>query len=411
MSFALWWALTYSQSGLLPLLGGSFLGPKSHLWAQTALASEGIRSQLTAAYGPWSLKYGSQNLGWGWSIDHRGTGLWWSPRNGLGILSKGHVLRGKHQVSYQVAAHRTHFVGRLSWNGISLQQNLGGATSVSAQIGPQRLEASYRQKCIQVGLRSPMIDVRWAQGPSQQLGMIRVHHASGSLEYRRQSSSVRSSNQFIVTTKARDYQFWLHAAFYDHKAELSLRTWIETQKLGRWSVFVDSRTSTARWSPGASSRWQGSYIQLGTPTALRLSHDQLSVTGEWGRNGKLSQLSVASRIPFNPVNAKPKADLADLKPSWLSINLDYRGELPYSYLELSGSTTHRIKLAPQNRQWSDHIPPGTYAVRGVTAKDWAIEVSADSLSLNSGQITQITARISRPDGLVRWISASGAAAE
>lgn len=411
MSFALWWALTYSQSALMPLIGGSYLGPKSHLWAQTSLASEGVRSQLTASIGSWSLKYGSQNLGWGWSLDHRGSGLWWSPRHGLGILSKGHLFKGENRVTYQLAAHRSYFVGRLNWNGISLQQNLGGSTSISAQIGPQRIEASYRQKCVQVGLRSPFIDVRWAQGPSQNLGTIRVHRASASLEYRRQSSLLRNTNQIILTAKAQGYHIWLHGSLHDQKAELSVRTWLETRQLGRWFFFIDARTATARWSPVASSRWEGSYLQLGTPTAVRVSNARFSLTGEWERDGKLRQFSISSRIPFHSVKRASKTELADLKPSWLNIALDYRGELPPSFLELSGSTTHRIKLAPQNRQWNDHIPPGTYAVRGITAKGWTIELSTDSITLNSGHITQIDARISRPDGLVRWISASGAAAE
>lgn len=411
MTFALWWALTYSQSRFWPLVGVSQLGPNSHLWMQTSSAHEGVRAQLTAGQGPWTLRYGSHSLGWGWSIARKGHGIWWSPKHGLGVLSSGRSVRDGRRASFSIAAHQRHFVGRLQWNTITLQQSLGGATSISAKLGPGTFDASVRKDAVQVGLRGQRLDLRWAQSSAQQLALIRLHNRTSSLELRRRIGSFGAANQLTLSTKGRSYQFWLHGEFLDQRTQLSLRTWIQTERYGQWSLFWESNQSTFRWSPGTSSRWDGSYVQLGTPIGVRLAFQGFSLTGEWSREHGLGQLSLASRIPIKWRKATPFQEPTEVMPTWLDVHVEYRGELPETHLEFSGTSTHVIKILPQSRQWSDRIPPGRYAVRGRTARGWTVDLGSDSITLASGQISPVSVRITRPNGMIHWVNAPSAAGE
>jgi hypothetical protein len=97
-------------------------------------------------------------------------------------------------------------------------------------------------------------------------------------------------------------------------------------------------------------------------------------------------------------------------PAWIDLNYEFSGSPPELFLELKGSEVHSIQLLAQTRQWKDHIPPGAYAVSGKAPKGWILELSSDSLRVEAGKICPLWIRLKRPEGMVRWVIASGGSA-
>ena len=411
MTFALWWALTTAPGGLWPTLGFSWSTAENNLWLQSAPTRFGGRPQFSANHGPWALKYGSQSAGWGWSLTHKGIGIWRSDHGTIGALGvvRGH-LRSKPWTA-QATWQPNQWVGRASWNGISVQRSLGGTHSATWHNGSQWVELIQQGPSRSVGFHDGTLDARYTWGPNVRGHLIRLRTSESSLEWRRSQRVHSIQQQLTWSLTLREYRIWLHLSERNGSPQLNMRGWIQTPKAGGWTAGWSSGLAMIRWNAPNRGAFSGTYIELGNPYRVGLSYRGVRVAAEWNALNQRFAASLAARHQWTPKPIPTEVVKEIGAPAWVDLNLELVGNPPELTLEFCGTHSYRLHVLPQSRQWKDHIPPGTYAVRGTPPPGWKWVLPKDSIRLESGKISQLWVRLERPTGYVRWISAPSESGE
>lgn len=411
MTFALWWALTTAPGGLWPVVGLSWASAENALWLQSSPTRFGGRPQLSANHGPWALKYGSQSAGWGWSLTRNGTGIWRAHNGSFGALWTGNGRLASKPWTAQATWQPRGWVGRASWNGLSLQRSLGGTHLASWRIGTHRIEAVQSGSSRTLGFHDQTVDARVTWGPGMRGHVLRLRTPESSLEWRRSQSAHGIQQQLTWTLSVRDHRLWLHASERDGSPQLNLRAWVLTPRAGGWTAGWSSGQAMIRWNAPNQSAFAGTYLELGNPYRVGLSYRGVRVSAEWNQPTHGFAASIAARHHWStrPRNAEPTR-VADA-PAWIDLNVELVGNPPELSLEFKGNQTYKVRVLPQARQWKDHVPPGTYAVRGTAPSGWKWVLPTDSIRLESGKITPVWVQLERPKGFVRWISASSESGE
>jgi hypothetical protein len=410
MSFALWWALSTIPGGLWPALGLSWSDSKHSLWFQSSPTRFGGRPQLAARRGDWSLVYGSQMAGWGWSLTRRGTGIWHAQNGGVGAMWSGEGQLASKPWSAKATWQRHGWVGSASWNGINLQRTLGGTQSLTWRTGNQWIEANQNGSNRSLGYHDQSVDARWLWGPELRGHVLRLHAQESSLEWRRTQTPHSIQQQLTWTLNVRDHRMWVHLSERNGSPQLNVRAWIQTPDAGGWMAGWSTGQATLRWSAPRQSPFSGSYVELGNPHRACLSYRSMRFFGEWSAQSHVFAAGISARHGFRPKEPRPADREAASAPAWIDLNVEMTGSPPALYLEFCGTRTYRVQVLPQERQWKDHVPPGTYAVRGSAPTGWDWKLPTDSVRLESGKISQVWVRLERPKGYIRWINAPGGAA-
>ncbi len=411
MTFALWWALTTAPGGIWPVAGFSWASAEHALWLQTSPTRFGGRPQFSASHGPWALKYGSQSAGWGWSLTRKGTGIWRAQNGSFGALWTGRGHLASKPWTAQATWQPSGWVGRASWNGINLQRTLGGTQHASWNLGGHRIEVMQSGSTRSLGFHDQTLDARATWGPGTRGHLLRLRTPESSLEWRRTQSNQNVQQQLTWTLNVREHRLWLHLSERDGSPQFNLRAWIQTPRAGGWTAGWSSGLAMVRWNAPSQSPFSGTYLELGNPYRVGLCYRGVRVAAEWNAPTHRFAASIAARHQWT---AKPRhTELTEHfdAPAWIDLNVELVGNPSELTLEFIGVQTYRVHVLPQARQWKDHIPPGTYAVRGTPPPGWKWVLPTDSVRLESGKITPVWVQLERPKGYVRWISAPRESAE
>ena len=140
------------------MLGASWQQGSSSLWFQSAPTPFGGRSQFSGSHKYWSLRYGSHAPGWGWSLSHKGRGLWLSPQGSLGAMWSGKGSFAKQPWTAQATVHSKSWVGRGSWGPLTLQRSLPGSNIASLRWDSRQIDALWGPGLKAVGFRLEGMD-------------------------------------------------------------------------------------------------------------------------------------------------------------------------------------------------------------------------------------------------------------
>ncbi len=410
MTFALWWALATLPGGLWPVLGASWQQGSSSLWFQSAPTPFGGRSQFSGSHKYWSLRYGSHSPGWGWSLSHKGRGLWLSPQGSLGAMWSGKGCFAKQPWTAQATVHSKSWVGRGSWGPLTLQRSLPGCNLASLRWDSRQIDALWAPGMKAVGFRLEGMEWRRSWTLGQTSDLLRYRLGETSLEWRSSAGKSRVQQQFSLRTAIKGRRIGLYVADQGSGARYAARLNVHLPNGVNWAAGWSGGQALVRWSLGGQSAFSGSSLELGNPIRARLEFRGAGISSEWSRTGTLQYASLSSRHTWTRKPPKLPPSQTEYDPAWIDLNYEFSGSPPELFLELKGSEVHRIQLLAQTRQWKDHIPPGTYAVSVKAPKGWILELSTDSLRVEAGKICALWVRLKRPEGMVRWVSASGGSA-
>jgi hypothetical protein len=230
------------------------------------------------------------------------------------------------------------------------------------------------------------------------------------MEWRSSAGKSRVQQQFSLRTAIKGRRIGLYVADQGSGTRYAARLNIHQPNGVNWAAGWSGGQALVRWSLGGQSAFSGSSLELGNPIRARLEFRGAGISSEWSRTGTLQYVYLSSRHTWTRKPPKLPPSQREYDPAWIDLNYEFSGSPPELFLELKGSEVHRIQLLAQTRQWKDHIPPGTYAVSGKAPKGWILELSSDSLRVEAGKICPIWVRLKRPEGMVRWLSASGGSA-
>jgi hypothetical protein len=389
--------------GIWPSFGTSGVSGSTQWWIQTPNLPAG-RPQLNVQHGHWSLRYGAHAQGWAWNIQSRHLGVWWSPGRTLGVSGQH---RGTFRGSVWTAGAAWSpqgWTARGNWKGISAVRTYQGQYGVGFQREATKVDIQWGPVLRSVGIRHGDLEWRRSRNALGTTDLVRLNRGRSTAEWRSTVLSHRTQHQFGFRTSWGPSRFWIQVVANEGTAQTLARMSYSQPRWGTATAGYSSGQAVLRYHVPDRGAFRGSFVEWGPVAQIHAVHRGRGLAAVWNPQSKQISLQIFARHQFAP---QPKSDpipQREATPCWLDVTYTYSGEPPNVELELRGTSTHRVVLIPQNRQWKDHIPPGRYAVTGTAPKGWKLELPSDSITLASGSTSPMWVALRPHAAHIRWVT-------
>jgi hypothetical protein len=183
-------------------------------------------------------------------------------------------------------------------------------------------------------------------------------------------------------------------------------------KWGTATLGYSGRQAMIRYHLPDRGSFRGSFVEWGQVAQINAVHRGRGLAVVWNPKIKQLSLQIFARHQFAPkLKSEPVPQREEISPCWLDVTYTFAGQPPNVELQLQGTSTYRVVLIPQNRQWKDHIPPGRYAVTGSAPKGWKLELPADSITLTPSTTSPVWIGLKPHVAQIRWVSGPSESSE
>jgi hypothetical protein len=404
VSFALWWALVSLPGGIWPSFGTSGVYGATQWWVQTPNLPAG-RPQISVQHGHWSLRYGTQAQGWGWQLQSRYMGIWWSPDKALGLSGQYRGTYRGSQWDLGAAWSPQGWTARGHWKGLSAVRTYQKQFGLGYQLESTKVDVQWGPALRSFGIRHG--DLEWRRSTSAVgiTDLVRLRRGHSTAEWRSTTLEHHSQQQIGFRTCWGPNRLGIQMVANKDLTQTLARISYSQTKWGTATLGYSGRQAMIRYHLPDRGSFRGSFVEWGPVAQIHAVHRGRGLAAVWNPKSKQLSLQIFARHQFAPKHkSEPVPQREEITPCWLDVTYTFAGQPPNVELQLHGTSTYRVVLIPQNRQWKDHVPPGRYAVTGSAPKGWKLELPADSITLAPGTTSPVWIGLKPHVTQIRWVS-------
>ena len=391
-------------------MGSSGTAGAAQWWMQTPMLPGG-RPQFALQHRHTSLRYGAHAAGWSWQLQSKHLGVWWSPHRSMGLTAQFRGTQKNAAWNASGAWSPQGWTVQGQYQGITLDRSYQGQYRLGYHAESLRLDLNWGNQFRSFGLR--IGDLEWRRSTSAQgtSDLLRLRRGPSVLEWRTSMLPFGTQQLWGIRTNLGPSRLWIQVINQGTRSQAVARLSYSNTSWGSAVLGYSSRQALLRYQLPDQSPLSGSYVEWASAATLNLAHRGRGFTLIWNPYRAQISLYLFARHDFS---SKPKPQMVrpvESPKCWLDVTYSFTGQPPNVELEFRGPSTQRVVLLPQSRQWKDHLPPGRYAVTGTAPKGWKLELPKDSVELRAHVTQTMWVNLVPQAGAIRWISASGAAAE